>query len=87
MMMSSENAVQQPCPYKRSANLNQADKQVVGQQATGQVSHRAEGHTPMSQAVGARQGATLGAKDYLITEVNKVDAGKQAIALYSLLQC
>ena len=85
-MMSSENAVQQLSLYKGSANLNEADKQVVGQQVTGQVSHRAEGHTPMSQAVGARQGAISEAKNYLITEVNKLMVGKEATALYSLLR-
>ena len=45
MMMSSQNAVWQPCPYKGPAYLNQAEKQVAGQQAMGEVSHTTEGCT------------------------------------------
>ena len=65
--------------HKRPACLNQADKQVAGEQATGQVSCQA-GHTSRSQAIGTRQEATSEAKDNLITEVNKVNVGTEAIA-------
>ena len=42
---------------------------------------QSQGRTsPRSQAVGTRQEATSEAKDYLITEVNKVDVGREATA-------
>ena len=56
-------------------------KQVAGQQTTGQISHRAGGHTPRSQDVGARQEATSEAKDYFTTEANKVNVVKEATGL------
>ena len=36
--------------------------------------------------MGTRQEATSEAKDYLMTEINKIDVGTEAIALYYLLQ-
>ena len=91
MMMSSQNAVCQPCQYKGPANLNEAGqascrRQAVGQQSTGQVSCRAEGHTSRDQAVGTRQEATSEAKDHLITEEQKsikLMLGTEAISFVS----
>ena len=85
MMMLSQNAMPQPCPYKGPANPYQAEKQVAEQSGCSTagirwVNCRAEGHTPRSQAVGTRQEATSQAKDYLITQVNKFDVGTEGTA-------
>ena len=47
MMMSSQNAMQQPCPYKGPAYVNQADKQAAAEAGcrtagyrTGQLQNR-----------------------------------------------
>ena len=86
MMMSSQNAVQQPCPYKGPANLNWVDKQLVGCRIgghrTGQLGEQKD--IPSGrEAIGTRQEATLEAKDYLIKEVNNVDVGTEATAFVS----
>ena len=70
-------------PIEGPVNLNQEtsrlqSRQVAGQQATGQVSHRAGVHTHRSQAIGARKGVISEAMDYLKTKVNEADVWKEA---------
>ena len=63
-MMSSQNAMQQLCPYKGSAYLNQSDKQVAGQAGcrTSRLQDKSVAEQKdipsRSQAVGTRQEAT-----------------------------
>ena len=85
----------QPCPHKGPAYLNQVDKQVgeqvncrkqvSGQQATGQVTPRAEGHTTQETALGTRQEATSEAKYHLMTESIKLVLEQKLLPLYLLL--
>ena len=86
MMMSSQNSMQHPCPYKdlhKSTRwtIRLQSNHLARKQATGQVSCRAEGDTPKSQAMDTRQEATTEAKDHLITDVNKVNVAKEATAI------
>ena len=74
-MMSSQNVMLQPCPYKGLLISTKWTSRLHDKSAAEQ-----KGIHSRSQAVGNRQEATSEAMDHSKTEVNKIDVGTEATA-------